>query len=221
TLRSPASHLPCPRRSRLTGRAAPRRPLVLLTPALSPLAVHHREGPRRSRFFVVAGAGSLPYLHPRLLPLELRSLDVPTTAAVSSAPLLRRRYRRPSPPPQSFCPPHRRRHSFSVFSSTCDGPVLPASAPSAPLFPVPQNLHEVRKEMTFIWMHSLWPSPAGKKREVEALLQSQDTALKEPKHEKEMNPIRRFLFHQNLLEMPVKKMKAWGFCKVVAAWWTA
>ncbi|CAN6347878.1 unnamed protein product, partial [Urochloa humidicola] len=81
----------------------------LAAPPPSPVTVH---------WFFSLPCYRCPCLHPRLLPLELRSFDVPSTAG---------------------------------------------QALLAPLFPVPQNLHEVRKEMTFIWIHSLWPSTAGKK----------------------------------------------------------
>ncbi|CAN6218848.1 unnamed protein product, partial [Urochloa humidicola] len=119
---------------------------------LQPLAVHRREGPRHRRVFSLAG--SLPSLHPQPLPLELRSLDVPSTMAGSSNPLLRRRRRRPSPPP----PP-----SFSLFYPTCAAHVLPDVRPICSPFPRSPNLHKVRKESTFIWIHSLWTFPAGKK----------------------------------------------------------
>ncbi|CAN6215276.1 unnamed protein product [Urochloa humidicola] len=67
---------------------------------------------------------------------------------------------------------HRRSHFLHRTAATTASPSsprhamrpsCPTSAPSALLFPLPQNLHEARKELTFIWMHSLWPSPAGKK----------------------------------------------------------
>ncbi|CAN6242124.1 unnamed protein product, partial [Urochloa humidicola] len=51
------------------------------------------------------------------------------------------------------------------------------------------------------------------------------TKVEEPLDIRQLILTRRFLFHhQNLLEMPVKKMKGFWHttvCRVVAAWWTA